>query len=322
MIGRFLARHQPVWLERIRLGGPLQAGPTGELAMFMDGRWRRESVFVELIAKIDEAGTHGGADYMMLGGYAGRLAQWQRFDHRWKKGLRKTGLTYFHVAEHLGHPFGERAVWIADRSLMFGFVVRLDKADYQRFYRQGGGWGGKAQPDSMYGLCFRFCLSCVLDLALQELNHEDLTISFVVEDGHPNCGAAPEIVSQLKKKRIAGVSEYLGAAVIGEKTKVPGLQAADCLISSAWKIEQPERLALRPVLGPKMRPSLKEWDGGTGGQFKCPILRCHLDEEHLATFKEGYIEHVAHRVAHGEERARQIAARKAASAADPTSEGS
>jgi hypothetical protein len=94
---------------------------------------------------------------------------------------------------------------------MFGFAVRLDKADYYAAYRNGG-WGGKVQPDSMYGLCFRYCLSLVLRVALQELPCDGLTLNFLVEDGHENSGAPTEIVRQLKKKKISGMSEFLGAA--------------------------------------------------------------------------------------------------------------
>jgi len=179
MMGRWLARHQPEWFERVRLDEPCCIGPTGELVLTISGKWALESIFVQIITKIDESGTHD-TPYMVMGGYAARLGEWNRFDHKWKKALRKAGLGYFHSKEHGDHPFALKGVKIADENLMFGFVVRLDKADYQKFYREGG-WGGKAQPDSMYGLCFRYCLSCVLKWATAEMQRPDLLGSRLIK---------------------------------------------------------------------------------------------------------------------------------------------
>jgi hypothetical protein len=195
---------------------------------------------------------------------------------------------------------------------MFGFVVRLDKADYQKFYREGQ-WGGKAQPDSMYGLCFRYCMSAVLQIALNELPTKGLSINFMVEDGHTNAGAPAEIIRQLKKKKIGGVSEHLGWAITGDKEKVPGLQAADCVTSGAWQIEKD----VVPLLGNPQPPSLKNWKE-FDSPHRVPILRCHIDPQHLATFKDGYFEHIAARQAYGDARQAEIAARKAARSREPS----
>jgi hypothetical protein len=106
--------------------------------------------------------------------------------------------------------------------------VKMDKSDYRAFYR-GDSWGGKAQPDSMYGLCFRYCLSFVLQQMRVDYPSGGFKLHFVIEGGHPNEGAPATIVSQLIRKRIKGVSEFLGNVTIGEKTKCPGLQAATAL---------------------------------------------------------------------------------------------
>jgi hypothetical protein len=292
------------WLEHVALGAPLWAGPTGELSLFLgEGHWRPDGVFVQMIAKLDEAGTHGHSSYMTMGGYAATLRQWRRFDHRWVKSLRKAGLPYFHVKEHGDHPFALKAVKIADENLTIGFVVRLDKNDYQQFYRNDSNWGGKNQPDSMYGLCFRYCLSLVLQVALAELPHQGLVVNFVVEDGHQNSGAPTEIVRQLRKKNISGVSEYLGNAVPGDKEKIPGLQAADGVTSGAWHMEKHGT----PVLGPPQPPALQlpRWravDPGARHEWNIPILRCHIDGPELTTFKGGYFAHLEKRRQWGRDR--------------------
>lgn len=277
----------------------------------IDGHWDARSVFVQLVTKIDEAGTHGESSYMTMAGYSARLGQWSHFDRKWTKKLHKAGLRYFHVKEHGNHPFALTAAKIADDKLMFGFVVRLDKSDYDKYYREGR-WGGKAQPDSMYGLCFRYCLSLVLKVALEEMPHDGLILNFIVEDGHENSGAPTEIVRQLKQKRISGVSEFLGTAVPGEKKKVPGLQAADGLASGAWHLEA---LGM-PQLGPPQEPSLasgRAIQQTTATSMKTPLFRCHIDAEHLTNFKEGYFAHIEYRRQWGQRRANDIAAAKTSS---------
>ena len=286
MIVSLLNRYQPDWLEQVRLGAPLHIDATGQAALMMQGQWNVGAVFVQLLTKIDEAGTHGDSPYMTMAGYAARLNQWNRFDHKWKKALKKAGLDYFHVKEHGDTPFALKAVKIADDNLMFGFVVRLDKADFESVYRVGG-WGGKAQADSMYGLCFRYCLSVVYQTALEDIPHDGLVLNFIVEDGHPNCGSAAEIVRTLKKNPIGNISQFLGYAITGEKKKHPGLQAADGLASGAWHSE-----ALgTPVLGPPRPPSVKNFEPHKS-DMKIPLFRCHIDSQEMKTFKNGYFQHL------------------------------
>lgn len=244
---------------------------------------------MQLVSKIDEAGTHTDSPYMTMGGYSALLNQWSRFDHKWNKTLRKHGLSYFHVKEHGDHPFALKGPQIADDNLMFGFVVRLDRADYTKSYRTGG-WGGKAQPDSMYGLCFRYCLSLVWQVAKQELSQSGLVLNFLLEDGHPNSGGPTEIIKTLKKKRISGLSEFLGVAVTGGKKQHAGLQAADGLASGAWHLEA---LGM-PTVGSPKAPSL-ETQNLSKSVMKTPIFRCHIDEKELAKFKDGYFKHLEFR---------------------------
>jgi uncharacterized protein DUF3800 len=286
---RWLWRFAPAWADYISVGAPLRPGPTGLLSLAVAGRWNPESVFVQLNTKIDEAGTHDDSDYMTMAGYSRRLWQWNRFDGRWKKALRKAGLDYFHVKEHGDHPFALKGPFIADKHLMFGFMVRLDKVDYYAAYRNGG-WGGKAQPDSMYGLCFRYCLSLVLQIAVQECPLDGLELNFLLESGHPNSGGPTEIVRQLKKKNISGVSEYLGVAVPGDKKRHPGLQAADGLASGLWHLESHGT----PQLLPPQKPGLDRWRSEKR-PMKVPVFRCHLDQDELSKFKEGYFKHLEFR---------------------------
>ena len=285
MIVAWLYRHEPPWLEQLRLGAPICIGATGEFALLISGRWNPASIFVQLISKIDESGTHGSSPHMIMAGYTARLNQWNRFDLKWRKGLKKAGLEYFHAKEHWKHPFAAKAIKIADDNLLFGFVAKLREADYKEFYRDGP-WEGKAQPDSMYGLSFRYCLSFVLQQVLLEIPSKDFILNFVAEEGHPNEGAPATIVSQLKRKRISGVSEFLGTAILGEKTKTPGLQAADGLAFGTWHLES-GAVSVSPVSPDVPVSKLKG-----KSLMKAPIFRCDINERELKIFKDGYFAHV------------------------------
>ena len=151
------------------------------------------------------------------------------------KKTRKAELDYFHVKEHGDLPFALKGPTIADNHLMFGFAVRLDKADYHAAYREGR--GGKAQPDSMYGLCFRYCLSLVWQIAVKEMPLDGLELQFSGGKRSSKFRRSYRDCSPLKQKRISGLSEYLGVAVPGDKKKHPGLQAADGLASGVWHLE-------------------------------------------------------------------------------------
>jgi hypothetical protein len=138
----------------------------------------------------------------------------------------------------------------------------------------------------MWGLCFRYCLSFVLQQAFAEMAREGLTLNFVVEDGHQNSGAAAEIVRQIKKKNISGISEFLGAAITGDKKRVMGLQAPDGLATGAWHVESsPETVEANLVDVPQRVPLVIS---RPYQQLRAPIFRCHVDSEELAKFKEGY----------------------------------
>jgi hypothetical protein len=63
---------EPVWLENIRLGAPLRSGPTGEFAVLLQHQWNPASIFVQLISKIDESGTHAPSPYMTMYGWVHR----------------------------------------------------------------------------------------------------------------------------------------------------------------------------------------------------------------------------------------------------------
>lgn len=268
-----------------------------------------------LAMQLDEANTHDEAEIMVMAGWLGRLGQWNRFDHKWRKTLRKHKLEYFHAQEMPRHPIGLKVQKIPDDHLMAGFVVRLDRRDYNEVYRNGP-WGGKAQPDSMYGLCFRYCLSAALEIGTHEYPN-DLRLNFIVESGHPNCGAANEIVQRIKRQKIAGVSEFLGTVTPMDKMDSYGLQAADGLATGAAWTETPDGSKV-PLLD--ISPAGRLMDVYPKSLTKAPIFRCHIDRQQAASYRDDMFEFHRLRQQFGERRNAEIEARKKASA-EPSSRG-
>jgi hypothetical protein len=55
-----------------------------------------EEPFVIVIVYMDESGTHASSEKMTIGGLVGRPDQWNYFDRRWEKMLKKRNIPYFH----------------------------------------------------------------------------------------------------------------------------------------------------------------------------------------------------------------------------------
>jgi hypothetical protein len=186
-------------------------------------------------------------------------------------------------------------------------VVRLDKKDYDETYRNAQ-WG-KAQPDSMYGLCFRYFLSACLEIGIHEYG-PDLRLDFIIESGHPNEGAPNDIVRRIKKHGIPKVSELLGTVTPMLKKECYGLQAADGLVTGAAWAEGPGGSSSVPLTNVLPAGTLAEVRQKT--PLKAPLFRCHIDREQLAKFRDDQFALVEFKRQFGLRRAAEIAARKAA----------
>lgn len=242
---------------------------------------------------------------MTMAGYMARIGQWNRFDCKWEKGLRKAGLPYFHAKEMPNHPFTLKAPKIADDCLMVGFVVRLDRRDYEEVYR-GAPWGGKAQPDSMYGLCFRYLISAALEVGLGEYR-PNLQLDFVIESGHAKEGAPNEILRRIKRRNIPSVSEHLGTVTTMDKHECAGLQAADGLATGAAWAEGPDGSSL-PLT--EVMDAINLSDVYPRSSLKAPLFRCHIGRDELRKFRDDTFALAEFRRQFGQRRHAEIQARK------------
>ena len=169
-----------------------------------------------VVTYIDEAGTHGSAPHMVMGSLSGRTNQWNYFDKKWRKMLRRHGIEYFHSKEwkHRQGPFKgwgfdqksaliERASDIQRDTTLFGLTVKVQQDEYIKYYKSGER-PKKIPLDSMYGLCFRRVVIFVVETLGQSFKGTDIKANFILEAGHKNSGDANRIFNQMRKDTVPG----------------------------------------------------------------------------------------------------------------------
>lgn len=206
---------------------------------------------MHLVAYFDEAGTHDQSTFMVMGGYLARIGQWTRLSGKWNKHLRRNELDCFHLIDinnRLAAPhrypdwteerhqrFMETCAKIIDDNTIVGINVRLERTDYENYFQMADK-PNKVRFDTMYGLCFHFCVVASCDLAKDHEGSDNFTIDFIVEDGHRHIGDAQRIFGELRAANIPGISNHLGAMKPASKKKFAGLQCADGNASGIWQL--------------------------------------------------------------------------------------
>jgi hypothetical protein len=212
---------------------PRSIGPTGSLALAVHHRWEPNSLWMIVTSYFDMSGPDRRIPLMVYGGFVAKLGQWNRFDAKWRKMLKRAGLTYFRAKE-MRHGEGEFRGWgddqkeklvgkmekIAQGNSLFGFTVRLDDADFRNYYIP------KVKPkkvnfDSRYGVCFRSAISFLPYMVKDALGRSDFTLNVVVEEGDKNVGASYEIFKELRKEQNWEYAGNLGEVTIGSKKSFP-----------------------------------------------------------------------------------------------------
>jgi hypothetical protein len=276
------------------------------LALALSSLGAREAIVIVTVY-IDESGTHDSG-VTIMGGWVGRLGQWARFDPKWRKLLRRNGLTYFHSrkmrqskAEFKGWKlekkwaFTQAAAALGWKNLEFGFTIALPDAAYRDHYIAG--YRPKEIPlDSAYGLCFRYCLSLIPGLAREAFGDRELTINFVLESGHKNAGDAERIFYRVKTQGLTNPAEIeivkmLNVISFADKVKFPELQVADINAYSSYQFESGAKKAELVTLEPET--CLKE----AKKIQKVPVFRLELRETELKTFKQFILDEIKERKA-------------------------
>ena len=230
----------------------------------------------------DESGTHDASPFMLLSGFVAAEGQWHAFDVDWREALKEVGLSHFHATDqcgtNVGEKFGHKILYLTEKHLMLGYVIRINKDDYKKYYI-GCLRPRKPQLDTIYGIAFRFLVSFLITRLPDLLGRSDITFNIILESGAAGSNDAERIRATLKKQ-LPVETAMLGSVTFEDKKAFPGLQASDALAFGAYQMEPKE-------------PALSNLpDGVTISQIaqtspaKPPIFRCALDAETLRSLKD------------------------------------
>jgi Protein of unknown function (DUF3800) len=305
----------PEWVDFLWAGAPLRPGPMGRLALALWPKWEPERLFVILTVYIDESGTHGPSDYMIMGAIVGRLGQLVDHDRKWGRLLKKNRLSYFH-SKKLKARKDEFTGWsnqssraliaeinkIQNNNSLFRFVTLIRKDDFKKFYKDGPN-PRRLQKDSLYGMAFRCSLSFAVEMTLLSVPRKGLTINFLVESGHPNAGACHVIFDQIKEN-VPEMAEILGECLIKPKKDFPGLQSADAISYAGYQQE---------YHGDESELMDFEFDWKLANakkvlKAKSPVFRCDVRSDILAEMKENLFKLAEKRREHWRSKPKLIAA--------------
>ncbi len=307
----------PQWLEFLALGAGFNPGPTERLALALDHRLIAGRIFVIITTYIDEAGTHGSAPHMVMGALVGRLGQWAYFDKKWRKMLRRNGISHFHSKKlkHSKEPFkgwsrAQKMALISTASdiqqdtTLFGVSVKLRQSDYDQHYKSGER-PKKLPLDTMYGLAFRYLAVFIMDTAEQSLGRKDLEFDFVIELGHKNAGDALRVFNQMKYD-LTRTSE-MRSLIFRDKKSLYGLQGADLFSHTAYLMERDDEEKMELT---ELPTGGKLIDARRLVKRKSPLFRSVLGPELLKEIKANKIAYEQQRVEFGKQRQQEIANRR------------
>jgi hypothetical protein len=168
---------------------------------------------------------------------------------------------------------------------LFGFNIRLDKESYNGSYIANFR-PRKTQLDTMYGICYRYMVSLLVNDLPTLMHRSDLQIDIVLEAGAAGSKDAPRIHQQIKKT-FPELAPMLGSVTFGDKKRLPGLQAADSLAHPALAEEKRPGLDLRPF---PTTGTLVEARRATSSTITPPVFRVHLDAAVLGSLKQAILE--------------------------------
>ena len=207
---------------------------------------------MHLVAYLDEAGTHAGTRLTVMAGWVADVDRWKRFDTEWATLLARNGISHVHGTNLMsgkgpfkGWPRERRAALSAEiaemctRGTLFGIVILLDNGDYDRTYIGNNAEMRRKRSalDSKYGVCFRIAISLIPRLIDRADLAQESSLRIIIEDGHQNVGAAPEIFRAFNELADEPIRSLLKEVVVEQKRASAGLQAADMLAYPAWRGE-------------------------------------------------------------------------------------
>jgi len=202
------------------------------------GRLPRDAFTMIYRVCIDETSSHREPGTpLLLSGAVASVPNWDRFNVKWRRMLKKLGVSYMRahelvrckgefdgasVEEQLAAGFAADA--IIGQHVRFGFSTVLWPHDFAT-YRDDTGSGLNSILDSDFGVSFRVALSFLQFNVSLATGDKNPSVYVLVEDGHENSGAAAEVFRQYRKK--FAPNNVVKSVALVEKQECYGSQAAD-----------------------------------------------------------------------------------------------
>lgn len=239
-----------------------------------------DRVVVVLTAVFDESGSHDGARYVTIAGYAATVVGWEKFSVRWVQALRDARVPmhkpplpgdpptpFFHMTdwENRQEQFKDwddkrrvklfqRLASLIDQYTLLGFGVSVEREGYARIiapmvpersgYRDPYMWAMHACMENLY---YAKSPAGVLGVHIVDQH----PIACVFERGHASGGRIAAYHEQFREQWKAG--HVFGALALDTKRRFVPLQSADVLAYESWKSIQnrgvrPRRKTLERLL--------------------------------------------------------------------------
>jgi hypothetical protein len=253
---------------------------------------------VDLVeAYFDESGTHGGSEFMCVGGYIAEAEKSKTMQDEWQIMLADYDLPYFHMVDcaHGSAPFDKltlderiavetRAIGLMRANIAECFVLSILPAEHARWIPTSPLFG------SPYSVCIHNCLTIVQ--AWADKNHFHGDVAYFFESGHKSQSEANGIMNKIFSVPSLRKEQRYLSHTFADKKKVFGLQAAD-IIAWQWYTECKRRIErVRPNKRKDLSALMEPRADGTkffagahlGAQFLQQIATPHLRHEYPLTY--------------------------------------
>jgi uncharacterized protein DUF3800 len=214
----------------------------------LHGPSSRDLTMASLWSYCDESGTHTGAAHTVVAGLLADGRTWDGFNDAWCESLAQEGLTCFHMTDcengqrnfsHLSEqarrPERDRLqrkfISLINAFNLRGYAVGVSRDGYDAQVQALQFHVGEKKYAFPYLFCFEECVGGICGLASEYPRDEQ--ISFMFDRNTEYQGRAGEIFAIISNYKELSYGYRLGGIAFYDKTKHPGLQAADILAYEA-----------------------------------------------------------------------------------------
>ncbi|MCI0596779.1 MAG: DUF3800 domain-containing protein [candidate division Zixibacteria bacterium] len=194
-------------------------------------------------AYFDESGTNAGSPIVVLAGFIGNLARWEKFNQKWLKILQPAGIKIFHATdcfngrrefegwlEETRRPFIEDLIGVIKNIRPITYLVRT--GDFQQVKKDYT--DPRIVAYTPYKLCFDRCLLNLDGWANRAPGRDEISVFFEDSPEKHNTEVMRLYEEAMRSPLLKGKHKISRIAFIPKSVGIP-LQAADLF---AWELRK------------------------------------------------------------------------------------